>query len=174
MYLILVIGATGQGKSPFVKKYLEGKNCLVFDIQNEYGERAKQGSNGIILNLPTDNTKARSRYIGNNRDEFIDLCKKKQNTICVFEDATIFFQGATGENMRDLIFSKAHSNNNYILVFHAINRVPPAFMEGADYVVLFRTRDEIRKVAVKYNSLLKPFIKLRENPKLQPLKIKMI
>jgi hypothetical protein len=173
MYLIVVIGATGQGKTPFVRKYINGKNCIVFDIQNEYGDKAKYEGQET-LNLPTDNNLSRSRYIGTDKDEFISLCNKKRNTICVFEEATIFFQGSTEENMRHIIFSKAHTRNNFLLIFHSINSVPPRIMEAANYVVLYRTNDEIKKVATKYNSLLKSFVKLRNKPDLQPLKIKMV
>ncbi len=41
MNLILVIGMTGQGKSPYILKMIEGKKCFVFDVNNEYGLKTK-------------------------------------------------------------------------------------------------------------------------------------
>ena len=36
MYLTLVIGSTGQGKTTFVKKTIGDKPCYIFDVNNEY------------------------------------------------------------------------------------------------------------------------------------------
>lgn len=160
MYVILVIGGAKQGKTPFIKDYCKGGNCLVFDVQNEYGTKTKY-PNQIPYNLSEDNKLSRSRVIDLELDNFINLCSTKRNTVCVFEEATMFFQGATAKPMRKLIFSKAHTRNNYILVFHSINSVPPRIMESSDYIVLFKTNDEESTVERKYSKLLEPFRKLK-------------
>jgi len=160
MHVILVIGGAQQGKTPYIKKYSRNKRLLVFDVQNEYGNKVKYAGQKAE-NLPTDNSQPRSRFINLDVREFIEVCKKKRNTICVFEEATMFFQGATGEDTRMLIFGKAHTHNNYILVFHSINSVPPRIMEGTDYVVLFKTNDEYHRVETKYPRLINAFVKLQ-------------
>jgi hypothetical protein len=60
MYVILVVGGARQGKTPFIKNYCRGNNLLVFDVQNEYGNRAKYAGQPTE-NLPTNNKLARSR-----------------------------------------------------------------------------------------------------------------
>lgn len=173
MYVIIVIGGAQQGKTPFIKNYAKDNNLLVFDVQNEYGEKAKY-KDIRPENLSTDNTKPRSRIIDLDVNKFIDACTTKVNTICVFEEATMFFQGVTNDRMRKLIFSKAHTRNVYVLVFHSINSVPPRIMESSDYVVLFKTADEAHTVERKYPRLLKAYIKLQGAKQGSNIKIKMI
>src|SRR6478752_3137009 len=124
MNTFLVIGAAGQGKSPFIQKMIEGKRCFVFDIQNEYGSKTKYPGQQA-MNLSSNVNEIRSRYTGINMDEFLDLCAKKKDTICVFEEATAFFQGRTERKMIRHLISKRHTGNQSILVFHSINSVPP-------------------------------------------------
>jgi hypothetical protein len=160
MYVIIVIGSAKQGKTPFIKKFCEGKNLLVFDVQNEYGKKVKYtGQNPY--GLTENNNLKRSRFIEIDKNRFIEACEKKRNTVCVFEEATIFFEGRTDDKMRRLLFSKAHTNNTYILVFHSVNSVPPRIMESCDYIVLFKTNDEQSKIKNKYNRLLPYFNELK-------------
>jgi len=172
MYLISIIGATQQGKSPYIRKFIAGKNCFVYDTQDEYGLRTKYAGQ-IPVNLSNNVDQRRARYVGDSPMEFIEMCSRKRNTICVFEDATIFFEGKINMPMRRLIFSKAHSKNIYLLVFHSINSVPPRILEASDYIILFKTLDTPKKVKYKNEFLLPYFEKLRQGHK-QPINIKMI
>jgi len=172
MYLISIIGATQQGKSPFIRKYISKGRCFVYDIQDEYGLRTKYAGQTPV-NLSNNIDAPRARYTGNEPLEFVEICSRKRNTVCVFEDATMFFEGRINMPMRKLIFSKAHSKNIYLLVFHSINSVPPRILEASDYVVLFKTLDTPQKVKYK-NSFLLPYFEQLRNGKQQPIKIKMI
>jgi len=173
MYVIIIIGGAKQGKTPFIKDYCKESNLLVFDVQNEYGDKTKY-PNQKPYNLTTNNNLARSRIIDLEVESFIELCKQKRNTVCVFEEATMFFQGMTNDEMRKLIFGKAHTGNVIVLVFHSINSVPPRIMEGTDFVVLFKTNDEIKTVERKYIKLLKHFLELKNKKDGTHIKIKMI
>lgn len=173
MYVILVIGGARQGKTPFIKNYCSGNNTIIFDVQNEYGERTKYPGQ-IPYGLPTDIKQDRSRVIDLDVDKFIQVCNNKRNTICVFEEATMFFQGITLKPMRKLVFSKAHTHNVYMLVFHSINSVPPRLMESADWVILFKTNDEEKTVERKYRKLLPAFQQLQKAKDGTHLKIKTI
>lgn len=173
MYVILVIGGAKQGKTPFIKDYCREANLLVFDVQNEYGEKTKY-PNQKPYGLTTNNKLPRSRVISLEVNEFIKLCKEKKNSICVFEEATMFFQGMTGDEMRKLIFGKAHTGNVYLLVFHSINAVPPRIMEATDFVILFKTNDEEKTVERKYSRLLPHFKLLQSKKDGMHVKIKMI
>ncbi len=173
MYVITIIGGAKQGKTPFIKAYCNKKNVLIFDVQNEYGKQTKYVGQ-TPYGLTEDNKQPRSRYVGLEEKEFITLCSNKKNTICVFEEATMFFQGAIDKNMRRLLFGKAHTKNIYVLVFHSINSLPPRIMEATDFVVLFRTNDERDTVERKYKKLLPAFDRLQQAKTGQHIKIKMI
>jgi hypothetical protein len=163
MYCILVIGATGQGKSPFIRSYLEGKKCFVFDTQNEYGFRTKYEGQ-VPVGLSDITSADRARFTVYDVRQFIKICFQKVSTIIVFEDATMYFEGRTAEEMRRLLGSKRFTNNNYLLTFHSISAVPPRLMQFSDYVVLFKTGDDEREVERKYRKLLPAFKNLQSLP----------
>jgi len=173
MFVITIIGGAKQGKTPFIKNYIKDSQCLIFDVQNEYGMKTKY-PNQVPYGLDTNNLKPKSRVIDLDVEKFMDLCNTKRNTVCVFEESTMFFQGMTGEQMRKLVFSKAHTGNVYVLVFHSINSVPPRIMEATDFVVLFKTNDEIKTVEKKFPRLLKPYLKLQTGKDGNHIKMKML
>jgi hypothetical protein len=172
MNTIIVAGQSKQGKSPFIKAYCDDSNVIVFDVQDEYGLRTKYPGQQPY-GLTTDNKQSRSRVIDLDVKKFIELCDSKRNTICVFEEATMFFQGMTGERMRKLLVSKAHTRNVYVLVFHSINSIPPRMMELADWVVLFKTNDNEKNVERKFPNLVQPFNTLKRAPDGTYIKIKV-
>lgn len=141
MFTILVVGMTGQGKSQWVKNYLKGVKSFVFDINNEYGGLASE------------------RYLidakGKDETGFINECFNKTGTVCVFEEATGFFEGKTGKELRRLLINKRHTKNNYIFIFHSLSSVPPRIMQMANFLVLFKTGDEAYQVESKFPSLVK-------------------
>jgi hypothetical protein len=162
MNTILLIGMTGTGKSPFIWKYAEGKKLFVFDIQNEYGTRTKY--EGLEPKNLSDNWAAeRARHTAMDEKLFVLQCSKKQNTICVFEDATAFFEGRLDRDVRRLLVSKLFTRNNYILVFHCIMAVPPRVLQLTDYVVLFKTNDEMYQVEDKYPSIYPYYLQAKQS-----------
>lgn len=170
MNLYIVIGAPGEGKTPFCKKMIGGgdsgqdpRHCLVFDINNEYGQRSKYPGQ-TPFNLSTNNRDLRSRYVGDNIDAFITIAMGKRNTVCIFEEATAFFEGRSKQNTRKLIINRYHTGNVYLFLFHSINSVPPRIMEIANYVVLFKTNDETDTVYRKFSRLGPAFDYLQDKP----------
>lgn len=161
MEMLLVIGAPGQGKSPFAQKMIEGNRCLVFDVNNEYGSRTKYPGQTPI-NLSNDPKAPRSRYIGTEIKVFTQLAMSRTETVVVMEEATAFFRGTQTALTSRLIIGRRHTGNVLLFLFHSINRVPPEIMELTDWVVLFKTNDEADKVERKYSRLLTPFLELRE------------
>lgn len=153
MKTFLVIGAPGWGKSEFVKSFIPGKRVFVNDVQNEYGKSPKYPDQKPV-NLSDDMKAARSRYIGGDFKEYVELVKTKKSTVVVFEEATIFLQGALNEDMRRILINKMFTKNIYILCFHSIKSVPPRVVDLADWVVLYKTNDEPYQVEKKYPSLL--------------------
>lgn len=159
MYCIIDIGMTGQGKSHFAKSYIQDRKCYVFDVNNEY-------------DLPLHGE--RSKNISCDEKDFIKNCYLKKETICVFEEATGFFEGKTSKELRRLIVNKRHTKNVYIFLFHSISSVPPRLLQFANFVVLFKTLDEDYQVLNKYPSLHEYYVKLKTLPHQSKFIIKTI
>lgn len=171
--MYIVIGAPGQGKSEWVKQAIQDKRCFVFDIQNEYGARTKyKGQKPLMLSDNINNI--RSRYKGDDLEAFQKMCMQKRDTILVYEEATMFFEGRTGRDTRKVIISRWHTGNIPIFLFHSINSVPPRIMEMCNWVVLHRTLDEEHTILYKYPRLLPYFQQLQGMPDGSRLEIKML
>lgn len=165
MYLIIVIGHTGQGKSTWVRNFIKDKRQYIFDVNNEYTD------------LPSDNRiSSKMRNIDMDKEKFIKICSQLNNTNCVFEDATGFIRGKIEDSFSKLIVAKRHRKNNYILLFHSINRVPPEIMELSNYVILFKTIDNVETVEKKFKNerLTKKFTELQSMKDHSFFQIKMI
>lgn len=157
----LVIGAPGMGKSPFVRKMIANRRCIVFDVANEYGTRVKYQGQAPV-GLSTDTNHLRSRFIETkDLKKFIQLCEQKRDTVCVFEEATAFFQGRTQLDTVHLIINRLHTGNTYVFVFHSINAVPPRLFEMANFVVLFKTMDLTDNVNRKAPRIAPAFTELQ-------------
>jgi len=157
MYLTLVIAHTGQGKTTFCKKMIEGKPCLVFDVNNEYKDLD-----------PVEDCPDGERIRDTNLDVnvFVKFCSEAVfNKIIIIEDATGFFRGnMSGEFIR-MIQRKRHSNNNYVLLFHSIASVPRQIFDFVNYVILFNTNDNEEIVKKKYPALHPHYLKLKKESK---------
>lgn len=160
MNLILIVGGTGQGKSHYTNKNLlcndirkvnnkdvyfqcsKSKRQYIFDINNEY-------------NLPPDNLISPfMRHTQCDDKKFIENCKKITNTNIVFEDASGFLRGKQSKEIARLIVQRRHSNNNYIILFHSINRIPPELLEYCNYIILFKTGDNLKDIDNKFKNPL--------------------
>ena len=182
---VLTIGASGQGKTFYDKETFiyPNKKCLYFDVNNEgYTDnrlddtRIKsmliarpeltRGKIKDIANpkLPTDTTLVRSRFIGK-IDEFMDIALKKRNTNVIIDEATIFFAGkAASEKLAELIVLRKHRFNNIILNFHAVRDVPPFLYSHINFIVLFKTEDNIDDLPKKAHFLIPYIVKLQAGP----------
>lgn len=162
---------TGEGKSKYTRERLLKNDapCLVFDVNNEYGQHSQH-----TLNLPTNTALPRSRYINGDINEFLSIAEKKRKTNIVFEEATGFFSGATGKQLRRMIINKRHTGNNYIFLFHSIRSVPPAILDWINYIVLFNTADDLPTIEKKHSGLVQPYLLRRNYPKGKPITFKWI
>lgn len=167
------MGAPGMGKSPFAQAMIAERKCLVFDINNEYGNRTKYSGQRPI-NLSTDVRQVRSRFIGDDITVFTKLVMTKTDTVVIFEESTAFFRGKQKQLTSRMIIGRIHTRNTYVFLFHSINRVPPELMEIADIAVLFKTNDEEKTVIRKYNRLYEPYMALRAKKSGDNIILKMI
>jgi hypothetical protein len=159
MYLILVIGHTGQGKTPYVNSALGNervpvpgeikpkyrlssvsKKQYIFDLNNEYL-------------LPIDTQRANfMRHVDCDINKFIETVKTLKGYNVVIEDATGFLRGRQSAEFARLLVAKMHAKNNYFILFHSLNRVPPELMEMANFVVLFKTNDNLDLIYKKFRN----------------------
>lgn len=158
MYVHVIIGHTGEGKTHFTKNFLlkSGKKNYVFDINNEYAN-----FKDTEIELEDFN-------------KFTKNCLEKTDTNFVFEDATGFMSGKTEDVMKKIVIKKRHSRNNLIFLFHSIQDVPPFIFRLSNFVVLFRTNDLAKSVKEKEPKILKQYLELRKMPKHSKKIIKML
>lgn len=166
MYLFLVVGHTGQGKTVFVNSFIRNKRQYVFDVNNEYSH----------LREDTDELMPNMRNTSLDVDYFLQVAAKLQNTNIVFEDATGFFRGKQSAPLIKQIVRKRHSKNNFLILFHSINRIPPELLEMANVIVLFKTNDNFETIDSKFHNeqLNNAFLQVRKNAKYKPEIIKLI
>lgn len=165
MNLILLAGHTGQGKTTWVNRFLSGKRQYIFDVNNEY------------TTLPTDETispKMRAKTLDVNR--FLIISEKLRNYNIVFEDATGFFRGKQNKNLMQQIVSKRHTGNNFVILFHSINRIPPELMEMSNYLILFKTNDnpDIIDKKFKNEKITNGFLQLQKMKNYSFIEIQLI
>ena len=160
MYIFTVIGGTGQGKTTFVKKLTANKNLLVYDVNGEWQD---------VPMMDANNPQSRCRVFCETKD-FMKLAQERhRGTFVVFEEATAFFVGAMQKAVRAMCIGKRHpvdkGGRNIVFLFHTIQSVPPFLLDMSDYLILFKTGDDLNAVKKKRAKLLKPFIELYNAPK---------
>lgn len=166
MYLILMVGHTGQGKTTRAADLIKNKNQYVFDVNNEFRH----------LPIDTGAIYKQMRNVDLDLKRFVSICEKLNNTNVLIEDATGFLRGKQSDTFSRLLVKKRHQKNNYIILFHSLNRVPPELMEMSNFIYLFKTNDNFKVVDTKFKNeaLNNAFLRLQKMPKYSFLKIKTI
>lgn len=156
-----------MGKTHFTKNRIAGKNCFVYDVNNEYTELPIHvpeafGKKGQVIRQAK--TFARSRFSPMYGDDvdFMNECKKKVNTICVFEEATGFLMANTTKLFKGTLANKRHTNNYYILLFHTIATVPKFIFGMSNDIILFKTLDSLADVKKANPRLLQSYFTMQE------------
>ena len=145
---IILVGATGTGKSTLVEKIISKvKNKAIFDPNDEY-------EGGLFF-----------RDI----EDFLKHALTLKNTLIVFEEATLFFTSRSNvKEVRELLVSCRHDNNSIIFVFHSLDQVPDAIKSLCDTMILFYTSDYVSKVKRKFShdtNVISAFMKLKKEGK---------
>lgn len=147
----IIVGRTGSGKTTIVKKLISAhkkKNPkgqrLIYDVNNEYGERY----------MPMD--------------EFLSAAKAATRTLIVFEEATIFFSTSGGQiEMRELLVRKRHTKNYFVFNFHSLSQVPLYILMFCDTMIIKKTNDQIPQIERKYKGnsrVIKAYCQVANSP----------
>lgn len=150
---MVVVGGTGVGKSTFIKNFIKSHlkdprfKHLINDINNEYKSFTTFSKSGEL-------------------QPFLEHVQKIQNTMVVFEEATIYFGNNTRNAMLTrLLTLKRHSNNFYILVFHSLNDMAKNVKTHIDLLVLFKTNDLFSDVKKKLGDRWIPaYAQMKKHP----------
>lgn len=152
---IIVIADQDRGKSFLIKneilpKFSARKN-YIFDINKEYGKFKNEAANVF------------------SKDEFLNFVPSERgsNANVVFEEASAFFSktGSTSKGTIEHICRRFHSGNLNIFVFHALDQVPTDILYYIDFIVLFRTLDDVTKIQKTFagrKKILSAFMKVRQ------------
>jgi hypothetical protein len=159
----IIVGKPRQGKSSYMKQLIRisKKNCLVMDMQNEYGEfyftnigdkRVKV--KGVGLPEYTEGMSGKARFTGKFED-FLALIiedgKVKITGYNIFiDEATVHLKGQVKPEIRNAIVSRFHTDNNFIFAFHRLDTVPKDLINMADFLTLFKTLDNPLDIKRRY------------------------
>ena len=154
MILTVVCGATGTGKSHFTKEFIKRYPLrCIYDIQNEYG-------------LKPFNAKNNNKQFSVIDDKlFMDFTQKLRGYCFVLEECTAVLRGNVQKKFVQSVLSKRHTHNRYVLIFHAMHRIPPQIWEFCDYLVLFKTNDLEKDVKSKYPQYLQDWKQIQNAEK---------
>ena len=147
----ICIGRRRTGKTTFSKKLLEKKPkkmpVFIYDINNEYND---------YYNEP---------FI--DFDKFLDKIVKLKHSYILIEEATIFFNTrSTEQEILNLMVRARHTGNIIQLNFHSFASVPKYIKNLIDFVVIFKTNDNIKDVKDRIED--EKIISIWENIKLSP------
>lgn len=148
----ILVGRRNTGKTTMSKKYLDARQktmpVMVYDINKEYGDYYPE---------PFVDFQVFLEKITN---------EKVKNTYILIEEATIFFDTSSRfEQMKNLLVRTRHTGNIIQMNFHSWLSVPRNIFNLLDYVVIFKTNDQIQTMKMKYDhpEVLKVFEQARDS-----------
>lgn len=155
----LIVGGRGSGKST----YLQGSASL--DITGVIGAYLERDPNQKILvvedclsmnwsHIEEIQRKDLARWIKgvrryvldieNMKDDVRYLVEHSYNTVLIFEDATRYIDsGRLPMHWRKVPADSKQKNSDVFFVFHALMQVPPDLVRLSNFVVLFKTNEQL-------------------------------
>lgn len=139
-FAVAVVGMTGTGKTTFVSKLIkkyekQGYTPFIFDINKEF------------LYLTISGVKRQDGDI----DKFVTEADAREKSIITVEEATIFFTNPKrSEKLLKQLVQKRHKNNIIIYVFHSLRALPVTIRDMINYLVLFKTSDNVTLINSKF------------------------
>lgn len=154
---IIVCGARKTGKTTLIKEKLLKKypgRKFIYDVNKEY-------PGGVMMDM----------------DQFLNISTQLQNSIILFEEATIFFDNkGSVKEVREMLVRARHSNVILVFAFHALQFVPLNILSMCDVLILKRTNDNEGLITKKFKDspkIITAFYALRRLPKYSHISIRL-
>ena len=128
---IVVIGGTHRGKSYFIKNRIRNNDNIIYDVKGEYKEK------NFKVWRDVSDREAFFEYVINNI----------KNHCVVLEEATFYLGKRHYSSQAErILVNKWKSKNVIFIVYHSLAKMPTDLYTFIDYLVLFRTADELSKL----------------------------
>lgn len=143
---IVVVGATGTGKSTVTRNLIDAMSYSqlhIYDVNAEYDD---------LYSLDFVNV-----------SDFMKRVKNCENSLVVFEEATMFFNNkSSSSELTEMLVRKRHKKNNFIFCFHSFRSIPRYIFDFVDFIYIKKTNDTYSKAREKIDDdvFLKMFEKV--------------
>jgi hypothetical protein len=139
--LELIVGRKGTGKTTHTRTVNRNKARVLYimtvdhtayrDLRKVEPKHLKSWKGGHI------------RIVGATSDELFEVLNRDvyNATIC-FEDATQYISFTLPQGILKVLINSKQKNNDIQLQFHSLRRVPMDLWDNANYLTLFKTRDD--------------------------------
>jgi len=135
----ICIGRRGCGKTTTSKALLDkrpkGMPCMIYDINNEYKDYYPEEFDDFDI------------FLAKIADE------KVKHHYIIIEEATIFFNTQSNfQDMKNVLVRARHTGNIIQLNFHSFGSVPKGIYNLLDYVIVFKTNDNLKNVTDRFDN----------------------
>lgn len=157
--IIFIVGGRGTGKTTELRGYTEKTHpdaLLLYDAGGNHKDYYKRP----LLEI----------------DEFVTACRKIENGVMAFEEATIFFRHSPMKDVVDFCVKSRYRQNTIFFVFHSLRSIPFYIYELADFIILFKTKDTEKIVRERFDDddLINVFNRVNASPDLHAKEIHQI
>jgi hypothetical protein len=159
--VVCVIGAMGEGKSPYVKNLVRNspfKNKLVNDVRYEYTGEKYPEDKGVFITFH-DFEVFKNCIFELPGEEGSGITKAE----IIFEEATIYGGRIASEDFKRFIFAAQHRNLFVYLMYHSVKDTPEFLIRNANVIILFNTGENPDGLRDD-RALLKPYMSIKKTP----------
>lgn len=140
----ILVGINGTGKTSFVKNILEhtvnAKNRALIVTPDPAEWRAVEEVSGRDIA-----TFKGIRKIIYHQECMAEIQRYYSNGMLVFDDARVYIHAQSDDFMQWLQIRRRQVGVDFFCMFHGLTQVPPVFFTFASNMVLFYTKDNIKR-----------------------------
>lgn len=141
--MVVVLGATGTGKTTAIKNVLRASERRALIISLDGSEW--QGLPITELKTAQDFGFSDVRVHLWNPQRSLNMLKYFRNGIIIFDDCRGYFRANMSDELHQFLILMRHSNVDIFAIAHGFTEVPPVFFTFATDFILFKTLDSIAR-----------------------------
>lgn len=152
--MVVVLGATGTGKTTAVKNVLRASERRTLIISLDGSEWQGLPVTELRTAQDFDFTDIRVHLWDPKRS--LNVLRYFRNGIIVFDDCRGYFRSNTSDELHKFLILMRHSGVDIFAIAHGFTEVPPVFFTFATHFILFKTLDSIarrRQYISNYNAV---------------------